>query len=173
MYRTSYGSEKCGNGRRQNQGRVPVTIHWSKEFGIWTQDIETSGGSIPNGEDDLIFTTYAFRKVAKESLPTTTKRSVIYYYACACEAAYVGKTTQQLTERIKQHISDKISNNGVKRTDSAILVHLKSNHSCIPGEKEHAIFRFAILATERSQCHLNVLGAVSIKSLSPSMCLQK
>ena len=55
MYRTSNGSEKCGNRRRQKQDRVPITIHWSKEFGIWTQDKETGSGSIPNGEDDLIF----------------------------------------------------------------------------------------------------------------------
>ena len=61
----------------------------------------------------------------------------------------------------------------MKRTDSAILAHLKSNHSCIPGDKEHAIDRFRIIATGRSQCHLNVLEAVFIKSLSPSMSLQK
>ena len=86
---------------------------------------------------------------------------------------YVGKTTQRLTERIKQHIPDRISNNGVKRTDSAVLAHLKSNHSCIPEDKEHGIDRFRILANGHSQCHLNVLEAVFIKSLSPSMCLQK
>ena len=76
----------------------------------------------------IIISCYAFWKIAEESLPATTKSSVIYYYTCACEATYVGKTTQRLTERIKQHIPDRISTNGVKRTDSAILAHLKSTH---------------------------------------------
>ena len=86
---------------------------------------------------------------------------------------YVGKTTQQLAERIKQHIPDRISNSEVKRIDSAILAHLKINHSRIPGDKEHAIDRFRILANGRSQSNSNVLEAVFIKSLSPSMCSQK
>ena len=70
-------------------------------------------------------TAYTFRKIAKESLPTTTKSSVIYYYTCDCEATYVGKTSGRLTKRIKQHIADKISNNEVKRTESPISAHLK------------------------------------------------
>ena len=78
-----------------------------------------------------------------------------------------------MASQFKQHTPDRISNNGVKRTDCAILAHLKSYHSCIPGDKEHAIDRVRILVTGRSQCHLNVLEAVFIKSLSPSMCLQK
>ena len=55
MYRTCNGSEKYKNGKRQNQDRVPVTIHWPKDFGVWTQDKETSSGSIPNGGVDIIF----------------------------------------------------------------------------------------------------------------------
>ena len=55
---------------------------------------------------------------------------------------YVGKTTQRLTERIQQHIPDGISTSGVKRTDFAVLAHFKSNHSCIPSDKEHAIDGF-------------------------------
>ena len=52
-------------------------------------------------------------------------------------------------------------------------VYEHGGKSCIPRDKEHAIDRFRSLATERSQCHLNVLEAVFIKSLSPSMCLLK
>ena len=172
MYRTSNGSEKRGNRRRQNRivFRLPYIGQKSSEFGHGIK--KQVAAAYPTVKTTLSFsTTYAYRKIARESLPTTTISSVIYFYTCAGEATYVGKTTQRLTEQIKQHIPDKISNNGVKRTDSAILAHLKSNHSCIPGDKEHAIDRFRILAG-RSQCHLNVLEAVFIKSLSPSMCLQ-
>ena len=71
------------------------------------------------------------------------------YILCACEAMCVGETTQRLTQRIKQHIPDRISNSGVKRIGSGLLVHFKSNHSCIPGDKEHATDRFRMFATRQ------------------------
>ena len=58
------------------------------------------------------------------------------------------------------------------KTDSAILAHLKGDHSCIPGDSEHAIDRFRVLANGRSQCHLNVRSCF-IESLSLCLCLQK
>ena len=149
---------------------LPYIGQKSSEFGHIIK--KQVAAAYPTVETTLSFTTpYAFRKIAKESLPTATKSSVLYYYTCVCEATYVGKTTQRLTERIKQHIPNRLSTNGVKRTDSAILVHLKSNHTCIPGDKDHAIARFRVLANGHSQCHLNMLEAVFIKSISPSMCL--
>ena len=98
---------------------------------------------------------------------------VICYYTCACEAMYVGKTTQRLTERIKQNIPGRISTNRVKRTDSAILAHLKSNHSCIPGDNEHAIDRFRVLGNGRSQCHLNVLECAIVDYPPPPHASQE
>ena len=55
MYTTSDGSKKYSDRRRQSQDRVLVTIHWPKEFGIWTHNRETSSSSIPNGGDYSIF----------------------------------------------------------------------------------------------------------------------
>ena len=47
-------------------------------------------------------------------------------------------------------IPRRFSTNGVKRTDSAILAYLNSNHSCIPGDNDHAIDSFRVLANGRS-----------------------
>ena len=107
------------NSFGQSLGRlVPVTIHRSKEIVInFGHRIKKQvAAAYPTVKTTLSFTTtYAFREIAKESLATTTKISVIYYFTCACEAMYVGKTTRRLTERITQHIPDWISNNGMKK----------------------------------------------------------
>ena len=55
MYTTSDESKKYSDGRRQSQDCVLVTIHWPKEFRIWTHNKETSSSSIPNGGDYSIF----------------------------------------------------------------------------------------------------------------------
>ena len=39
----------------------------------------------------------------KDSVPTTQKSCVAYEFSCRCEARYVGRTTQRLADRIKQH----------------------------------------------------------------------
>ena len=151
--------------------RLPYIGQKSSEFGQKMK--KHVAAAYPADKTTLSFaTTYALRKIAKESLLTTRKRSVIYYYTCACEATFVEKTSERLTKRVKQHIPDRISKKVVKRTDSSILAHLKTNHSCVPGDKEHAVDRFRILATGRSQCHSNVFKAVFIKSLNPNLCLQ-
>ena len=72
----------------------------------------------------------------------------------ACETMHVGKMSQRLTEHIMQHIPDRI----------LTLAHLKSNLSCIPGDKEHVVGKLRNLSNGRSQCHMNVLEAVFMKS---------
>ena len=39
----------------------------------------------------------------KDVLPPTQKSSVIYGYRCHCDSRYVGRTSQRLQDRIKQH----------------------------------------------------------------------
>ena len=42
---------------------------------------------------------------AKKDVLTAHQRSmVIYEYVCHCDSRYVGRTTQRLQERIKQHV---------------------------------------------------------------------
>ena len=53
----------------------------------------------------VVFTTNrALSGRAKDTLPTTSLSSVVYEYTCRCERAYVGRTSQCLSERIKQHV---------------------------------------------------------------------
>ena len=44
----------------------------------------------------------------KDSVPTTQKSCVVYEFSCRCEARYVGRTTQRLANRIKQHVPTSI-----------------------------------------------------------------
>ena len=87
---------------------------------------------------------------------------------------YVAQHYDQIWEWLenKTNIMDTSSNRypHYKYLSSLHTVRLQASLSA---ELYHAIDRFRILAIGRSQCHLNVLEAVSIKSLSPSMCLQK
>ena len=46
----------------------------------------------------------------KDCVPTTQKSCVVYEFLCRCEARYVGRTTQRLADRIKQHVPASIRN---------------------------------------------------------------
>ena len=91
-----------------------------------------------------------------------------------CERAYIGKTTQCLSERAKQHIPNKLLETPPvlwsAKTDSAISKHLKENPECI---SEDLRKNFSVLAQARSQAHLNVLEALFIQAKSPVLCSQK
>ena len=53
----------------------------------------------------VVFTSKRMLPVArKDVLPTTPKSSVIYEYSCHCDSRYVGRTSQRLQDRIKQHV---------------------------------------------------------------------
>jgi len=40
----------------------------------------------------------------KDVLPSHHQSNVIYHFVCHCDSRYVGRTSQRLEERIKQHI---------------------------------------------------------------------
>ena len=88
----------------------------------------------------------------------------------------MGKTTQVLSERIKQHVARKLIDGKtekrlkIEKNDSAVTKHLKGNPECIPLEPERC---FTVLARARNKSHLDVLEAVFIRTLSPDMCQQK
>ena len=88
----------------------------------------------------------------------------------------MGKTTQVLSERVKQHVSRKLIDGKtekrvkIEKTDSAMTKHLKGNPECIALEPERC---FTVLARARNKRHLDVLEAVFIRTLSPDMCQQK
>ena len=125
----------------------------------------------------VVFTTrHVFNGKCKDVLPMTSRSHVIYQYKCRCEQRYIGKTTQVLSERIKQHVPSKLSANVVSTplriaaSDSAITKHLKEYPACIP---ESPAACFEVLHVARSKSHLDLLEAIFIRSLSPSLCQQK
>ena len=118
----------------------------------------------------------------KDSVPITQNSCVVYEVSCRCKARYVGRTTQRLADRIKQHVPTsirtrntitreqppricKISNSKMK-SDSAIGQHLIANQECT---KTYTDDNYRIIWQARSSFHLGVLESVYIKNSKPSL----
>jgi len=57
-------------------------------------------------EPRVVFMTRQLLPATKEDvLPSHHQNNVIYQFLCHCDSRYVGRTSQRLEERIKQHIS--------------------------------------------------------------------
>ena len=119
-------------------------------------------------------------------VPSFTSACVVYEFSCRCEARYVGRTTQRLADRIKQHVSTSIrtkntttreqpprtckNSNSKMKSDSAIGQHLLTNPECA---KTYTDDNFRIIGQARSSFHLGVLESVYIKTQNPVLCKQK
>ena len=83
----------------------------------------------------------------KDVLPTTLKSSIVYEYSCHCDSRYLGRTSQRLQDRIKQHVPKWLQQQAKRPTrsqpgrscklkrnnpncDSAIGQHLLDNEQC-------------------------------------------
>ena len=122
----------------------------------------------------------------KDSVPTTQKSCVVYEFSCRCEARYVGRTTQRLADRIKQHVPTSIRTKNTTtreqpprmcknsiskmKSDSAIGQHLITNPECA---KTYTDDSFRIIGQARSSFHLSVLESVYIETQNPVLCKQK
>ena len=118
----------------------------------------------------------------KDSVPTTQKSCVVYEFSCRCEARYVGRTTQRLAGRIKQHVPTSImkkcntvreqpprfckNNNAKINCESAIGQHLLTNPECA---KTYTDDNFRIIGQARSSFHLSVLESVLCQDSKPSL----
>ena len=136
----------------------------------------------------LVFTSTRMLPVArKDVLPATQKSSVIYKYKCHCDSRYVGRTSQRLQDRIKQHVPQWLRqqltrprrsqpHRSCKRKDtkpdcdSAIGQDLSENDQCTLNYNNK---RFSILAAARSSFHLNLLEAAYIKARCAVLRRQK
>ena len=56
----------------------------------------------------LYSTNELFSATTKDVLPALQKSNVIYQFLCYCDSRYVGRTSQRLQERIKQHVPKSI-----------------------------------------------------------------
>ena len=123
----------------------------------------------------------------KDVLLTIQKSFVTYEYQCHYDRRYVGRVSQRLQDRIKQHVLQWLRQQLTcprrsqphrlcKRTDhkpgcdSAIGQHLLDNNQFALNYDNK---RFSILATARSSFHLNLLEAAHIKYRRPALCRQK
>ena len=149
----------------------------------------------------LIFSSQCMLPAAKKDvLPANQRSMVIYEYVCHCDSRYVGRTTQRLQERIKQHVPKAIrqkttltQEQGTHRSqatrtqpnrkckaksktqfepvsDSAIGLHLLESTQC---PRNYSDLQFKILTTARSQFHWSQLKAVSISRKKTDLCRQK
>ena len=100
-------------------------------------------------------------------------------YVCRCDCRYIGRTSQRLQDRIKQHIPKAIRNQAQTNCDlsqsnhtctSAIGQHLLNNKKCAAHYDDN---QFSILAKGRTLFHLSTLEATFIKMLKPELCRQK
>ena len=123
----------------------------------------------------------------KDVLPALQKSNVIYQFSCHCDSQFVGRTSQRLQDRIKQHVPKSIRScsSSQKRllparrcksstqslaSDSAIGLHLLQN----PTSTQHYNdSRFSILAQGRSPFYLSALEATFIKTSNPALCRQQ
>ena len=136
----------------------------------------------------LVFTSKRMLPVASKNVLTTTqKSSFIYEYKCHCDSRYIGRTSQRLQERIKQHVPQWLRqqltrprrsqpHRSCKRNDtkpdcdSAIGQHLLENDQCALNYDNK---RFSIFATESISFHLDLLEAAYITTRRPVLCRQK
>ena len=143
-----------------------------------------------------------FSTTNKDVLPMHNLSNLVYSFTCVCERMYIGKTTQRLSERMKQHVPVALANvahtlnsitlggdvlslpadeqvtlaKSLKEScsDSAITRHLKSSHDCLRAVCSNDLVNvFKVVARSRNHYHLDVLEAVFIKLHSPVLCQQK
>ena len=172
------GSELSGGNTSTACIRLPWIGQKSSKFQTEITDCIAKG--FPNVKVRVIFTTRkAFSgRGGKDFLPATAQGSVVYEYTCRCNRTYVGKTSQLLGERVKQHVPDRLFLNlrgralKVSPGDSAITKHLSEADECVDSIVS-CRSRFTILARARNSQHLDVLEALFIRSKSPVLCQQK
>ena len=126
----------------------------------------------------LVFTSKRMPVARKDVLPTTQKSFAIYEYKCYCDSQYVGRTSQQQQNRVKQHALQWLrqqltrprrsqphkscKQNDIKpNCDSAIGQHLLENDQYALNYDNK---QFSFLDTARSSFHLNLLEAAYIKT---------
>ena len=80
----------------------------------------------------------------KDVLPTTLKSSVVYEHSCHCDSRYVGRTSQRLQDRIKQHVPKWLQQQAKRptRSQSSRSCKLKRNNpDCDSAVGQHLLRR--------------------------------
>ncbi|VDP80767.1 unnamed protein product [Echinostoma caproni] len=111
----------------------------------------------------------------KGNLPMLTSSMLSYQFKCTCAATYVGRTTRQLSKRIKEHQLTWLRHGGIGVIASSIVAHLvetghrvdtNSSFTIIYGVPQHHTKAFRIKT-------LTTAEAIIIRLLKPELCAQK
>ena len=129
------------------------------------------------GEVRSIFATKAaFNSIHKDVLPIFNQSLLIYKFKCWCNSTYIGRTSQRLEVRVRQHVPrgilniDLLTSGHSKATDTAIGENLLSINSCRARDQDDW---FSVLHTPRSKIHLNILESIYIFLDRPSLSRQR
>ena len=124
----------------------------------------------------------------KDRSPIHHIGNVIYKFLCSCDSMYVGRTSQRLHLRMKEHVPpafleytraqqlgrlSKTKSKSKKTTWSSLSSigkHFNDSPSCAVKYDPN---NFTVLARGRTAFHLKVLEAMYIKTLAPDLCVQK
>ena len=122
----------------------------------------------------VIFQTrIAFVSMRKDVLPPHHINSAIYRYTCSCGSDYIGRTSNRLDLRIRQHLSARVLNLELKRgqlvntSGSSIADHMINSRECVA---DFNVDRFSILSRSHSIYHVKVFKIIYVRSLQPSLC---
>ena len=140
-------------------------------------------------EPCMVYTTRQLLPTAKKDvLPASHQSNIVYQFLCHCDSRYVGRTSQRLQQRIKQHVPKTVLQENISQDRStlarscsdrsfkaesffsAIGQHLLQNPTCA---LEYNDNKFSILARGRTPFHLSTLEATYIKTSNPNLCKQK
>ena len=141
-------------------------------------------------EPCIVYTTRQLLPAAKKDvLPAFHQSNIVYQFLCHCDSRYMGRTSQRLQQRIKQHVPKTILQKHISQdrstlarsckpirsfktetSFSAIGQHLLQNPTCA---HEYNDNKFSILARGRTSFHLSTLEATYIKTSKPNLCKQK
>ena len=114
-----------------------------------------------------------FRPIHQDVLTIFWLINLIYKFRCCCNATYIGRTSQRLEVRAKQHVSREIHYRAIfgqsKLLDSAICEHLNAINNCVIDYNDEY---FDVLYRARTKQHLVFLEVLYILFYKPTLCKQ-
>ena len=180
------GIELTASSWRHQVGPFHLRISWNaKSSTNLEKEVKTAMQSwYVSVNTRLVFTSkHMLPVVRKNALPTTQVNFVIHEYKCLCHSLYVGRTSQRLQDRIKQHVPtwlwqhltrprifqpDKFcKQNSTKPDRDPVLVgHLSEDEqSALDYESK----RFSISATARTFFYLKSIRGTICQGSAPGV----
>ena len=112
---------------------------------------------------------------SKDKLPSSTTSMCIYKFNCSCGSSYIGRTTRQLSKRIKEHNPAWLRKGLTKSIQSSIVQHLvDTGHQINTDDAFSICYRVPLRSTKSARTRLlHIAEAVAIKIFRPELCIQK